>query len=167
MRIGEIADRLGVSTDTVRFYERAGWLPAPVRAENGYRRYSAEDVDHLRLLLDLRRMDIPLEEAAQLASWCHAGHCETTSGTLPGVIARRRAEVEARRAPLPHAADGIGERPAMNPGVHEHVTARVRDEEADHRDGRARSGRPVAEEAAQVEIDETAAQGKDVHGGSP
>ena len=96
MRIGEIAERLGVSTDTVRFYERAGWLPAPVRAENGYRRYSPEDVDHLRLLLDLRRIDLSLEEASQLASWCHAGHCETTSGTLPGLIARRRAEVAGR-----------------------------------------------------------------------
>ena len=27
MRIGELAERVGVSTDTVRFYERSGWLP--------------------------------------------------------------------------------------------------------------------------------------------
>ena len=27
MRIGELAEAVGVSTDTVRFYERSGWLP--------------------------------------------------------------------------------------------------------------------------------------------
>ena len=83
MRIGELAQELGVSTDTLRFYEREGWLPRPERAENGYRSYRAEDVEHLRLLLNLRRIDLPLEEAAQLASWCHAGHCEATSSSLP------------------------------------------------------------------------------------
>jgi len=96
MRIGELAQELGVSTDTLRFYERAGWLPRPERAENGYRSYRTEDVEHLRLLLNLRRLDLPLEEAAQLASWCHAGHCEATSSNLPSLIASRRSEIRGR-----------------------------------------------------------------------
>jgi DNA-binding transcriptional MerR regulator len=96
MRIGELARELGVSTDTLRFYERDGWLPRPERADNGYRSYRQEDVEHLRLLLDLRRIDLPLEEAARLASWCHAGHCEETSSSLPGLIARRRSDLHGR-----------------------------------------------------------------------
>jgi DNA-binding transcriptional MerR regulator len=96
LRIGELAQELGVSTDTLRFYERAGWLPRPERAENGYRSYRSEDVEHLRLLLNLRRIDLPLEEAAQLASWCHAGHCEATSSSLPSLIATRRSEIRGR-----------------------------------------------------------------------
>jgi hypothetical protein len=32
------------------------------------------DVEHLRLLADLRRLELPLDEAAQLASWFHSGH---------------------------------------------------------------------------------------------
>lgn len=109
MRIGELARHLGVSTDTVRFYEREGWLPRPERAENGYRNYRAEDLEHLRLLLDLRRIDLPLEEAAQLASWCHAGHCEATSSSLPSLIARRRAEVNARIEDLRRLDDRLAE----------------------------------------------------------
>lgn len=100
MRIGELGRQLGVSTDTLRFYERQGLLPAPHRAENGYRSYQAEDVEHLRLLLDLRRIDLPLAEAARLASWCHAGHCEATSSSLPALIARRRSELNSRIADL-------------------------------------------------------------------
>lgn len=96
MRIGELAQELGVSADTLRFYEREGWLPHPDRSENGYRTYRAEDVEHLRLLLNLRRIDLPLQEAARLASWCHAGHCEATSSNLPALIATRRADLLAR-----------------------------------------------------------------------
>lgn len=96
MRIGELADRIGVSTDTLRFYEKAGWLPRPVRSENGYRRYLDADVDHLRLLIDLRRLEIPLDDAARLASWCHAGHCDQMSAALPALLSTRRREIAER-----------------------------------------------------------------------
>ena len=96
MRIGELAQRLGVSGDTVRFYERAGWLPSAPRTGNGYREYREEDIEHLRLLVDLRRMDLPLETAARLASWCHSGHCEDTTAELPRQLAEKRREIAAR-----------------------------------------------------------------------
>jgi len=100
MRIGELADRVGVPADTVRFYERAGWLPRPTRQDNGYREYADADVEHLRLLIDLRRLELPLDEAAQLASWCHSGHCADTSAHLPQVISDRRIDVAERIARL-------------------------------------------------------------------
>ena len=109
MRIGELARQLGVRTDTLRFYERAGWLPAPQRAKNGYRSYRPADVDHLRLLLDLRRIDLPLDEAARLASWCHAGHCDATSTSLPAMIARRRADLQRRLASLRQLDEQLAE----------------------------------------------------------
>jgi DNA-binding transcriptional MerR regulator len=96
MRIGELANRLGVSGDTVRFYERAGWLPSAPRQDNGYRDYREEDVEHLRLLVDLRRMDLPLDTAARLASWCHSGHCEETTAELPRQLAEKRREIADR-----------------------------------------------------------------------
>ena len=59
MRIGELAATVGVSTDTVRFYERSGWLPRASRRDNAYRDYGQADVEHLRLIIDLRRLDLP------------------------------------------------------------------------------------------------------------
>ncbi|NJD29719.1 MAG: MerR family transcriptional regulator [Chloroflexi bacterium] len=100
MRIGELARRVGVSTDTVRFYERSGLLPRPARRENDYREYGEADAEHLRLLIDLRRLDLPLEDAARIASWCHSGHCADTSAALPALIATRRAEIASRIAGL-------------------------------------------------------------------
>lgn len=129
MRIGELAQRVGVPADTVRFYEREGWLPRPPRRENGYREYRDSDVDHLRLLIDLRRLELPLDDAAQIATWCHAGHCASTTETLPTLLAARRAEIaerigrlrdlDARLADLQgHLADSmsVGAAPVRRPG---------------------------------------------------
>ncbi|KRT64329.1 MAG: MerR family transcriptional regulator [Chloroflexi bacterium CSP1-4] len=96
MQIGELARRVGVSTDTVRFYERSGWLPRASRRANAYRDYRESDAEHLRLLIDLRRLDIPLEDAAKIASWCHSGHCADSRTALPSLIALRRADVAER-----------------------------------------------------------------------
>ena len=96
MRIGELADRVGVSTDTLRFYERSGLLPRPERRDNTYRDYAESDVEHIRLLIDLRRLEIPLEDAARIAAWCHAGHCGETTAELPVLLARQRDEIAER-----------------------------------------------------------------------
>lgn len=100
MRIGELARQVGVSTDTVRFYERSGWLPRAPRRDNDYREYGEPDIEHLRLLIDLRRLEIPLEDAAKIAGWCHSGHCADTTAELPRLIGERRADIADRVAGL-------------------------------------------------------------------
>jgi DNA-binding transcriptional MerR regulator len=96
VRIGELARAVGVSTDTVRFYERSGWLPRADRRDNSYREYGTADVEHLRLLIDLRRLDVPLGDAARIAGWCHSGHCADMTAELPRLIEERRAEIADR-----------------------------------------------------------------------
>jgi DNA-binding transcriptional MerR regulator len=100
MRIGELASAVGVSTDTVRFYERSGWLPRANRRDNSYRDYGPADVEHLRLIIDLRRLELSLEDAAKIAGWCHSGHCADSTAELPGMIEARRAEIAERIAGL-------------------------------------------------------------------
>lgn len=100
MRIGELARMLNVSADTIRFYERSGLVPHPHRAENGYRDYGPAELERVRFLLDLRRLDLPLDEAARLAGWCQSGHCAETTAELPHAIAAKRAELRARIAGL-------------------------------------------------------------------
>jgi DNA-binding transcriptional MerR regulator len=100
MKIGELAREVGVSTDTVRFYERAGWLPRAARRDNAYREYTEPDVEHLRLIIDLRRLDVPLEDAARIAGWCHSGHCAEATAELPRLIGDRRADIADRIAGL-------------------------------------------------------------------
>jgi MerR family transcriptional regulator, mercuric resistance operon regulatory protein len=50
LRSGALAERTGVSADTLRFYERRGLLPRPPRDANGYRRYPPAAVARVRVI---------------------------------------------------------------------------------------------------------------------
>jgi DNA-binding transcriptional MerR regulator len=100
MRIGEVARKLGTSVEAVRFYEREGLVPAPRRATNGYRDYDAGALDRLRCLIGFRQLDLPLPQAAALASQCVDGRCDLMVPELERLISEKRAEVQARLAEL-------------------------------------------------------------------
>ena len=55
MRSSALARAAGVSTDTLRFYERRGLLPRPPRDANGYRRYPPDALQ--RVLMIQRALD--------------------------------------------------------------------------------------------------------------
>lgn len=96
MRIGTLAQRLGTTADTIRFYERRGLLPRPTRSDNGYREYTDADVSRLRLLIGLRSLDLPLDQAAMLADLCAAGRCGEVSNELRAAVDEKRAELGRR-----------------------------------------------------------------------
>ena len=55
MLIGEMADFFGISRKAMRLYEKKGIIkPVKVDAENGYRYYSAEQIQQLNALLELK-----------------------------------------------------------------------------------------------------------------
>ena len=62
MLIGELADALGLPTQTVRFYERRGLLPKPRRAPNGYRVYDEATLDRLRFIRSAQTAGLTLAE---------------------------------------------------------------------------------------------------------
>lgn len=96
MRIRTLANQLGITPQAIRFYEAHGFLPMPERGANRYREYGEADVERLRLLLGLRQLDLPLEQAAELASMCAAGRCDEVSAELREVLAEKRTELGRR-----------------------------------------------------------------------
>ncbi len=63
MLIGEIADFFGVSRKAMRLYEKKGIIkPTEVDDANGYRYYSAEQVQQLNALLELKTLGFSLDE---------------------------------------------------------------------------------------------------------
>jgi DNA-binding transcriptional MerR regulator len=67
-RSGELAKLTGVSTDTLRHYERKGVLPPPARADNGYRVYPAEALPRVRLIRRALAIGFTLEELGPILS---------------------------------------------------------------------------------------------------
>lgn len=102
MKVSEIASQAGLTTAAVRFYERAGVLPAAERRPNGYREYDDADLCRLRLVVSLRGLGLDLAEAGRLAGLCAAGECGVMESQLLARIDERRAEVARARAELDH-----------------------------------------------------------------
>ena len=66
MRIGQLADALGTTTKTLRFYERIGLLRPAVRSDAGYRLYDRTAMDRARLVIGLRRLEFSIDELQEL-----------------------------------------------------------------------------------------------------
>lgn len=69
MRIGQLAQSVGVDTQTIRFYERQGLLPPPGRQENGYRVYTEKHVERLAFIRRCRILGLSLAEIHELQSY--------------------------------------------------------------------------------------------------
>lgn len=66
LSIGEASETTGLSTDTLRYYERIGLLGPVARNGGGQRRYSGEDIACLRFVRRAQAMDFSLDEIGQL-----------------------------------------------------------------------------------------------------
>lgn len=62
MNISELEARVGITKQNIRFYEKRGLLHPARDAENNYRSYSEEDVEALRTIKVLRKLDISIED---------------------------------------------------------------------------------------------------------
>src|SRR5262245_50077468 len=100
MQIGEVAARSGLSTATIRFYEREGVLPKPDRKANGYREYSRTDVDRAATFARFRGLGIEPGEAGRLAEQCATGRCDDTWLEMPALLSSHRQALAERIAEL-------------------------------------------------------------------
>ncbi|HLK58552.1 MAG TPA: heavy metal-responsive transcriptional regulator [Chthonomonadaceae bacterium] len=66
LRSGELARLAGVSTDTLRHYERLGLLACPERAANDYRQYPFSALERVRLIQGALTVGFTLAELASL-----------------------------------------------------------------------------------------------------
>ena len=66
LRAGELARLAGVSTDTLRHYERKGLLARSQRSANGYREYTVSDLARVRLVRGALGIGFSLSELARV-----------------------------------------------------------------------------------------------------
>ena len=65
MKTNELADMLGVSKATIRYYEEQG-LVAPSRTKNNYRYYSDEEARLFQKIIILRKLGVSVSEIKDL-----------------------------------------------------------------------------------------------------
>ena len=97
--IGRLADDLGVSVDTVRYYERRGLLPEPPRTDAGYRTYGSADRWRLSFILRAKELGFTLREISALLAETSVGAGDAALAARAAAAAKLAA-VEAQREQL-------------------------------------------------------------------
>jgi DNA-binding transcriptional MerR regulator len=125
-RIGEVAERVGVTIRTIRYYEERGLLGASAgRTQGSHRLYTEADVAHLLELIRLRDLlGLSLEELVELAdaeearaalrnqfaeSTSNAERTEIIDAAIP-IVERQLELVRARQHRLEEFADALAEK---------------------------------------------------------
>lgn len=98
LSIGELSQQTGVSTQTIRYYERIKLLPEPNRAGNRYRVYDDSDVERLLFVNRARQLDFALEDIAEILAF--RDRHEPPCSYVMNLMTRQIAEIERRIADL-------------------------------------------------------------------
>jgi DNA-binding transcriptional MerR regulator len=124
-RIGEVAERAGVTTRTIRYYEELGLLGPAERTKGSHRFYTDADVMRLQELIRLRDLlGLSLDEVVALAEaeearavlrdqWEESASDEERERIVEQALSlteRQLALVHARQQRLSEFADDLGER---------------------------------------------------------
>lgn len=83
MNISQVAEKTGLTSKAIRFYEEKGLITPPNRSLNGYRTYNPRNIEELTLLHQARLVGFTLEECKDLLALFHNSD-------------RRSADVKAR-----------------------------------------------------------------------
>lgn len=120
MRVADLAAACGITADTVRYYERAGLLPAPPRTAGGYRSYDERAIERLRFIQGAQRLGLKLAEIRDLLAIRDTGTCPC--GPAETMLRRRIGEIDAElqrltalRADLVAMADALPSRECPDP----------------------------------------------------
>lgn len=94
MLIGELADAVGVTSQTVRFYERKGLLPHVERGPNGYRIYEESALARLSFIHVAQAAGLTLAEIRRIIELRHEGTVPCTH--VVALIDSKLTDVQAR-----------------------------------------------------------------------
>lgn len=98
MKIAEASAACGLSTDTIRFYERSGMLPEIHRGGDGHRRFAPRDVEWLTLLYWLRETGMPLKQMRRFTALAKTG--EAGIAERRQILADHALALQAQRAKI-------------------------------------------------------------------
>lgn len=96
MRVGELADRSGISASTLRYYEKLGLLRPASRSAAGYREYTKETLDQLALIRRAKELGFSLREIRSLLARPRGASRES----LLAAVASKLTELERARKEL-------------------------------------------------------------------
>ena len=108
LTIAQVAERTGLSTDTLRYYEKAGLIDPVGRTSGNHRVYAAVDLDWLAFLLRLRETGMSIADMQQFAKLRGLGEASVASRLE--MLRQHRAALQARLRSLRDNAKALDEK---------------------------------------------------------
>jgi DNA-binding transcriptional MerR regulator len=105
MQIGKIAERSGLSTKALRYYERVGLIEEPTRTPSGYRDYSEPVLDRLRFIRSAQAAGLALGGIKGVIAFREQG--SPPCGHVLELIEGRAADLDRRIAELRSLRDDL------------------------------------------------------------
>jgi DNA-binding transcriptional MerR regulator len=115
LTIGQVAETIGVSTHTLRYYEQAGLIRPVGRTQAGHRLYSPADLDWLRFVMRLKATGMSISGMQQIAALRAQGH--STMRARRDLLVAHRAELLGRIADLQSSLGAIDDKIAYYEAV--------------------------------------------------
>ncbi len=121
MRIGDLAKQVGVTPDTIRYYEREGLLPAAERTPSGYRDYGPDAVNDLLFIKKAQALGLKLSDVREVLEISSGGKppCEHVRATVSArlvEVEERLRDLRALRATLRETLERVDRAPAPKAG---------------------------------------------------
>ncbi|GIK40778.1 MAG: MerR family transcriptional regulator [Chloroflexota bacterium] len=103
MKIMEVSEQSGISSDTLRYYERIGLLPPVNRNGSGIRDYSELDVKRVEFVKCMRSAGLPIEVLLEYFKLSEQG--DQTIEARKEILKEQRELLEARIAEMQKTLD--------------------------------------------------------------
>lgn len=105
LRVGDVANKVGISAKMIRHYEEIGLISPPERSQSNYRLYHPRIVTQLSFIVEARRLGFSLEEIGRLmALWQDEGRA---SADVKKLTILHIADLDARIAALTAMRDAL------------------------------------------------------------
>lgn len=103
MRIAEVSERYGLSSDTLRYYERIGLLPSVNRNASGIRDYNEIDIRRVEFIKCMKSAGLPIEVLIEYVGLVQQG--DQTIEARKDILKEQRVLLLARMAEMQKTLD--------------------------------------------------------------
>jgi DNA-binding transcriptional MerR regulator len=103
MKIAEVSKQHGISSDTLRYYERIGLIPSVTRNESGIRDYTEIDIRRVDFIKCMRRAGLPIEVLIEYIGLVQQG--DHTIDARKEILKEQRGQLAARMKEMQKTLD--------------------------------------------------------------
>jgi MerR family transcriptional regulator, aldehyde-responsive regulator len=103
MKIAEVSEHYGLSSDTLRYYERIGLIPPVTRTDSGIRDYGELDIRRVEFVKCMRSAGLPIEVLVEYVALVQQG--DQTIEARKEILKEQRKQLVARMAEMQKTLD--------------------------------------------------------------